>query len=423
MAGQVYDFQAAGPVLKQKYESKPVENGFLQDHTLLADVAKEENASGAAFQIDVKSAFTSTRNVSVGGALSNGAPDQYVAFNVLNIYKDFVLALLSGEAVDAVQEDEGGMIDLLSESIDGAKESGYESQAQWLHSNGGGMRGQVSNSSYATSICTLTNVGDTLKFWQGQVIQASVANDDGAGGLGVAVTQPLPGTLTVYGVDYQAGTVTFTTNMATGIPLLVQNSGLFAVNDYAQGFLGLAAWNPVTAPSTVANGGTLFLNVDRGRNVVGLAGWRFTGGGSPYENTITKALARMSQFRAQPSDGYMNHIDWAQFANTQNAKVIIDKGKTPAVSNADLSFETLTVMGPKGAVRIKPDVNVVQGTMRLVNHKTLYLKSNGKLVRPVRNWIGSMWLPSWTDDILQARFVTRSFLVSRRPMDLGIITF
>lgn len=423
MAGQIYDFQEAGPILKQKYELKEVEDAFLQDHTLLADVDKEEDASGAAFQIAVKSAYTSTRNITVPGALSNGSPDQYVAFNVLNIYNDFVLALLNGQAIDAVQEDEGGMIDVLSESIDGAKESGYESQAQWLHSNGGGMRGQVSNSSFATSVCTLTNVGDAVKFWQGQVIQASAANDDGAGGLGVAATTPLPGTLTVYGVDYQAGTVTFTTNMSTGIPAIAQNSGLFMVNDYGAGFLGLAAWNPVTAPATVANGGSLFLNVDRGRNTVGLAGWRFTGGGSPYENTITKALARMASFRAQPSDGYMNPIDWAQFANTQSAKVIINKGTTPAVNNPELSFETLTVMGPKGAVRIKSDVNVAQGTMRLVNHKSLCLKSNGKLVRPSRNWIGTMWLPSFTDDVFQARFVTRSFLVSRRPMDLGIITF
>ena len=114
MAGQVYDFQAAGPVLRQKYESKPVENGFLQDHTLLADVAKEENASGAAFQIDVKSAFTSTRNVSVGGALSNGAPDQYVAFNVQNLYNDYAVAQLSGPAIDQARSDQGAMIKVLT---------------------------------------------------------------------------------------------------------------------------------------------------------------------------------------------------------------------------------------------------------------------------------------------------------------------
>lgn len=423
MAGQIFDFQAATPILKIRYETKEVENGFFEDFPFCADVPKDEGSDGAAFYIAVKSATMSTRNRTVPGALANGSPDQYVQFQIPNLYNDYAVAQLSGPAIDNAKSDEGAMVKLLTEALDGAYTSAYESQAEQLMSNGGGMRGQVKNSSFSTSVLTLTNQGDAVKFWQGQVLQASVANDDGAGGLGVAATVPLPGTLQVYGVDYQAGTVTMTSNLSTGIPAIATNSGLFAIGDYGTGFPGLAAWNPVTAPATVANGGTLYYNVDRGRNVIGLSGWRFTGNGAAYENTITTALARMTSIGARPDRGYMNPIDWANFANTQTNKVIIDKGKEPSPTTPELSFETLTVMGPKGPLKIVADITVPQGTMRIAELKHLTLRSNGKLCRPANNWIGNMWLPSFTDDIYQARLVTRSFLVVREPKSLGVITF
>jgi hypothetical protein len=420
---QVFDYQAAGPILKQRYESMPVLNGFVEDHAFLADVPKDESSDGAFFQVAVKSAYMSTRNATVPGALANGSPDQYVAFNVPTLYNDYAVAQLSGPAIDGARTSEGAMIKLLTEALDGAYASAYESQAAQLMGNGGGMRGQVANTSYATQICTLTNPGDALKFWQGQVIQASAANDDGAGGLGVAPTTPLAGTLTVYGVDYAGGTVTFTSNMSTGIPSIVTNSGLFMINDYGTGFPGLGAWNPITAPTLVSAGGTAFLGVDRARNTVGLAGWRFTGGGKAYENTLTTALARMNSLGAKPDRIYMNPIDWASMANTQNNKIIIDKAKTPSMSTPELSFETLTMMSAKGPVKIMADVNVPQGYARIVELKHLTLRSNGNLCRPSNNWIGNMWLPSFTDDIFQARLVTRSFLICREPKSMGVVQF
>jgi hypothetical protein len=419
---QVYDYQAAGPILKQRYESKPVLNGFVEDHAFLADVEKDEGSDGGFFQVAVKSAYMSTRNATVPGALANGSPDQYVSFNIPTLYNDYAVAQLSGPAIDGARTNEGAMIKLLTEAMDGAYASAYESQAAQLMGNGGGMRGQIANTSYATQVATLTNPGDALKFWQGQVVQFSVANDDGAGGLGVAATTPLPGNLTVYGVDYAGGTVTFTANLST-IAGLVTNSGMFMINDYGTGFPGLGAWNPITAPTLVSSGGTAFYNVDRARNTVGLAGWRFVGKGAAYENTITLALARMNSLGAKPDRCYMNPIDWAQFANTQNNKVIIDKAKTPAMATPELSFETLTVMSAKGPVKIMADVNIPQGYGRIVELKHLTLRSNGKLCRPSNNWIGNMWLPSYTDDIFQSRLVTRSFLVCREPKSTAVIQF
>src|SRR5262249_42946895 len=152
---------------------------------------------GGFFQINVKSAHMSTRGYTVPTALANGAPDQYVAYNVPNLYSDYAVCQLSRPAIDGAKTSEDATIKVLTEALDGTYAAAYESQAIQLMGNGGGMRGQVANTNLATTVCTLTNVGDAVKFWQGQSIQVSVANDDGAGGLGVAVTAPLPGALTV----------------------------------------------------------------------------------------------------------------------------------------------------------------------------------------------------------------------------------
>ena len=425
--GVVYDYQAAAPILKQRYETQDVLNGFFEDFPLLADTEKDEDSGGGFFQIAVKNARMSTRASTVPLALANGSPDQYFKFNIPTLYNDFAVAQLSLGAVDNASKSEDAMIDLLTEAMDGAYGAGYESQAVQLMNGGGGMRGQVANTSYATTVLTLTNVGDAVKFWEGQVLVASKANDDGANGLGVAVTAPLAGTLTVAGVDYQAGTVTMTANLSS-IPLLVTNSGLFVIGDYGTGFPGLNAWNPYTVPTSTVDPMLNYIggnsgSLGRTQNTVGLSGWRFTGNGAAYVNTLTNALARMNSIGSKASDIYMNYIDWGMFANTQNNLVFVDKAKTPSQNTPELSFETLTMMSGKGAVKIKADITIQQGYARIVEHKHLTLRSNGKIVRPSSNWIGKIWMPSYTDDIVQSRLVTRSFLVCRRPASLAVAQF
>jgi len=423
---QVFDYQAATPILKVRYETDEVLNGFFEDFPLLADLEKDETSDGGFFQINVKTARMSTRNATVPGALANGSPDQYFKFLIPTLYNDYAVAQLSGPAVDNASSNEGSTIKILTEAMDSAYGTAYESQALQVMNGGGGMRGQIANTAYNTAVATLTNVGDAVKFWAGMVLQVSVANDDGAGGLGVAVTAPVAGTLTVAGVDYQGGTVTMTTNL-NSVPLLVTNSGLFAINDYGTGFPGLGAWNPITAPTATVDPMLNYIgsngSLNRTQNLVGLAGWRFNGKGASYVSTLTTALARMNSIGAKPDRIYVNPIDWAQMANTQNNLVFIDKSKTPSMNTPELSFESLTIMSSKGPVKIMGDITIPQGYARIVELKHLTLRSNGKICRPANNWIGKIWMPSFTDDIIQARLVSRSFLVCREPKSLGVVQF
>ena len=333
---QIFDLTAAGPILKQRYESKRVQVGFFEERALLADVPKDETAGGAAFNIAIKYAPMSTRNHTVPGALANGAPDQYTTFAVPNgLYNDYAVVQLSGSAVDQASGDENSMIKLTTEAFDGAYDSAYESQSKQLHGNGGSARGQVG--SISGSVITLTQVGSAVSFWPGQVLQASV--DDGTGGAGVYT-----GTMTVQGVDYQGGTVTMTAAPTAGIPGIGVNSYLFMVNDYGIGFVGLAGWNPTTAPTSSS---ALFFNVPRYINVVGLSGWRFVGNGAAYEDSTTDLTTRMCSMKGvKPNRMYVNPIDWGQWAKTQNSRVIYDRASVPSFSTPELMFEALKMMTP-----------------------------------------------------------------------------
>ncbi|HEX7140044.1 MAG TPA: hypothetical protein VF219_19490, partial [Vicinamibacterales bacterium] len=237
--------------------------------------------------------------------------------------------------------------------------------------------------------------------------------DDGTGGAGVKA-----GNLVVAGVDYQGGTVTFTSNLSTGIATIAQNDRLFMAGDYAAYYNGLAAWNPLVAPSA-----TLFLGVNRTQNIVGLSGWRLVGNGGAYEDTIVDLVARMCSIGVKPNRIYMNPIDWAHWAKTQNSKVIYDRASVPAFSEPELMFEALKFMTPKGPADVIADVHCPQGQARILDLNEIKLMSNGKICRPSNNWANLMWLPSYTDDLFQTRLVSRSFLAVLRPCALGVVQF
>lgn len=411
---QVLDFNAASNILKQRYESKPVVTAFIRDHAALADVPKDETLGGDAFNIAIKYAVMSTRGVTVPIALANGSPDQYGKFNVPNTYSDFAVMQVAGAALDAAQgAGENAMVKLATETLDGGFLAAYDSQANALFGNGGGARGQISSSSFAQTTITLADPQSALKFWAGQVLQASA--DDGTGGNGVR-----SGTVTLAGVDPIAGTLTATGNWSTGISAIAQNDYLFMYGDYNAVFTGLAGWLP--PPGTTITS-TAFFGQDRTKNTVGLAGWRYAGNGAAYEDTIAQLVAMVCQYGGKPDRCYVSPLDFVQIAKQQSSKVIFDRASAPAFADPSISFESLTFITPKGKMQIVADAYCPTGHFYVLQLDTWKLYSNGKICRPVNNWIGQMWLPSPTDDIVQARLVTRSFLGCQSPGYNGHGTF
>ena len=419
--GQVLDFNAASNGLKQRYESDPIITAYIKEHIALADVMKDEKAGGAAFNIAIKYAIMSTRGVTVPIALANGSPDQYGKWNIPELYSDYAVMQVSGQALDAAMGDENAMMDLAKETLDGGYLSAYESQANAMFGNGGGSRGQLNGSTTVnTTVVTIGGTtGDTsqaLRFWPGQVVQASA--DDGTGGAGVR-----SGSVTLFGVDQIAGTLTATGNWNSGIAAITNADFLFAFGDYNAVFVGYAGWLPAPSVSTGASLYTSFFGQNRTAQRAALAGWNYAGGGASYEDTIAQLTAYVTQFGGNPTRCYVNPLDFIQIAKQQSSKVIYDRATVQAFANPKLQFKGLSFMHSKGEMQIVADAYCPIGHFYVIQPDTWKLYSMGKICRPANNWIGQMWLPSQTDDVVQARIVTRSFLGSRSPGYNGHGTF
>ena len=416
---QIQTLGTSGAFLKQRYESSKVQRGYFTQRRLLADIPKDTTMSGSAFQVDIKYAPMSTRAMNVPDALAIGGPDLYAAFNIPNVNRDYSIAQVSEAAFDAASDDAGSMIKLKAQTLDGAFDAAYESVAIQLWGNGGVLRGVLANTSFATTVATLTNVSDAKQFFPGMGVQASAASDDGTGG-GGALNGGAIGI--VVGVDYQAGTVTFNNNLSTiwGASL-AQNSGFFMSTDYGKGYVGLGGWNPYAAPSA-----TTFFGVNRTSNIVGLSGWRTTGNGQSYEDTVTDLAVQMCSIGALDDDSrrmYVNPIEWGQWAKTQNSKVIYDRGPVKSFSTPDLMFEALMFMTPNGPMPIISDVQCPQGYGRIVQLSKLKLMSQGAICRPALGWSNMEWFPNYQDSVYQTRLVTSAFLKCLQIDCLGICKF
>jgi len=414
---QVLDFNAASNVLKQRYEDEDVETAFVKDHPVIADCPKDETAGGAAFNIAIKYAVTSTRGVTVPIALANGTPDQYGKFNIPELYSDYVTMQVTGQAIDAAgQGGDDAMVKLADETLDGGYYSGYDSLANAMFGNGGGARGQILSTSSVnnTTTITLADAQSALKFWPGQVIQAS--SDDGTGGAGVR-----SGSVTLSGVDPVGGTLTATGNWSAGIPAIAAGDYLFAYGDYNAVFTGYAGWLP--QPGYTFTPGSLFFGQDRSKNTVALGGWRYPGNGAAYEDTIAQLVAMVCQYGGNPNRIYTSPLDFVQIAKQQSSKVIFDRATVQAFANPKLQFKGLTFVHPKGEAQIVSDAYCPTGHFFVLTLSSWKLYSMGKILRPANNWIGQLWLPSYNDDIQQARIVTRAFLGCRSPGYNGHGTF
>lgn len=411
---QILDINAASNILKQRYESDEVETEFVREHAVLADVPKDEKAGGQAFNIAVKFAPMSTRGVTVPLALGNGGPDQYAKFNIPELYSDYSVMQMSGLAADAAMGDENAMVKLASETLDGGFLAAYDSLANAMFGNGGGARAQLNGAAISGATVTLADAQTALRFWANQVIQFS--SDDGTGGAGVR-----SGSLTVSGVDPIGGTVTFTTNVTAGIPSAGVSDYLFMNGDYNALFTGLAGWIP--QPGYTFTAGVKFFGQDRSLNTVGLGGWRYAGNGAAYEDTLTQLAAMVTQYTGKPDRIYVSNLDFAQMAKQQSGKVFFDRASAPAFDHPEIQFEGLTFVHPKGKAMIVADAYCPTGHFYMLTMNTWKLYSMGKICRPDNNWVGQMWLPSYTDDVKQARLVTRAFLGCNNPGANGHGTF
>lgn len=370
------DITALTAVLKQKYNKAAVQNLCYPDNPLYAMMPKNTDFDGINKVIAFHYGSPQGRGTSVATAQAGKTASAYAQVT-LTRKVDYTTASITGEAIRASKKDTGALIKGLSGEIDNAMYTAMRSLAVSMYRNGGGARGQISAASnVATATITLANIADITNFEVGMKLSASV--DDGF--TGVAGLRSAGAVVTITGIDRDLGTLTASGNWSAGIAAvaagdyLFQNSGAAAgTSDYASMVSGLLAWCPITAPAAASN----FYGLDRSVDATRLAGVRYNGGGGPIEETLIAILARIAREGGKTDAIFLNPLDFETFERSLGTRVVYDRATS--IDNADIGFDGIRIMGPKGKVKVIPDQNCPKGYAPCLKMSSWHVEGLGEM--------------------------------------------
>lgn len=336
MALDLTSFAAA---LKQHYTSDRVENMVYRDNPLLAMMQKYKQFGGKNLPIPIIYGNPQGRSATFSTAQANKTNSQLKDF-VLTRNSDYSLASISNEVLEASKGNSNAFMEAATTEIDGAIQSATRSLAIALYGTGSGNIGRISSSTVlASTLVVLTNANDITNFEVGMKLVVSATETGGA---------VKAGSVTISGIDRDAGTITISATLNVAIPTVAANDFIYVQGDYDQKIKGLRAWLPDAAPSS-----TPFFSVDRTADVTRLGGIRFDGSAMPIEEALIAAASRVAREGGKPDYCFMDYSKFADLEKALGSKVQYIDLK----ANAEVGFRGIVINGPRGPIKVIPDQN------------------------------------------------------------------
>ena len=381
MALDMTTFDAA---LKQHYTDAAVENMVYKDNPFLALVSKYENFDGRNLPIPIIYGNPQGRSATFSTAQSNKTNSQLQAFTLVR-NKDFSLASIDNETMDASKNNSGAFMEAITTEIDGCINSIRRSLAVALYGTGSGSIGRNTSNATGTTI-TLTDDQQITNFEVGMHIVFSTADGGGSvksGSVSVVAVNEDTGVLTVDALTAIAG--------GSGI---AANDYIFVQGDYDSKLKGLSAWIPASAPSSTA-----FFGVDRSVHPTRLGGIRFDGSAMPIEEALVAGIARVARSGGKTDTIFMNYSNWANLEKALGSKVQYLDLK----ASAEVGFRGILINGPKGPVKVIPDQNCPSDVAFALQMDTWKLYSLGKAPK-VLNSDGLQMLRDVSSNSVEIRY-------------------
>lgn len=347
-------------VLKTKYDQKK----FYQFAYLKAPahgmLRRDEKFGGNNARITIRYAVPQGGSATFSIAQANKTTSSDVGF-LLTRKRDYQVAGIAGEALDASEGDENTIFNGLKGEMDGSLRNISRSMAIQVYRNGGGARGKGDGAySVAGATITLGTAADITNFEVGMYIRLGSA--DGLSGSVRTGTQ-----LQVTAVNRIAGTITCGANINT-LASAANTDYIFREGDFglcASGFLG---WLPTTAPV----GGDNWYGVDRSVDTVRLAGTTYNGNGGNKEETLIDAVALASREGAEIDVCFVNTLDRADIVKSLGTKAVYEPVKS---TDGVVGYKALVIEGEDGPVKVMADVNCPRGNFFLLQMDTWVRKS------------------------------------------------
>ena len=343
--------------LKEHYKPLTVKNMVYKDNPLLALMPKYERFGGENMPVPVQFGIANRRSADFATGQGLNTATELARF-VLTRVKDYSFASITGETIKATEGAADAFLKYATLEIDGAIQSLTRSLAVSMYADGSGSLGQVS---VAGTTLTMLKPDQITNIEVGMELNAATA---AAGAIKAGTT------MVVQTVNRDAGTFT------------VDNAGAAATNDFifqrgdaqnggaAKKISGLEAWLPASAPG----GGDSFFSQNRSVDATRLGGIRFDGSAQPIEEALISAASRLAREGGSPSHCFMNFANFSNLEKALGSKVVYDKVSS---DDADIGFQSLTILGPKGPIQIVADQNCTPDIAYMLQMDTWTLNSLG----------------------------------------------
>jgi len=357
------DLNTVTQALKEHYKDLRVKNMVYKDNPLLALMPKYEQFGGENMPIPTQYGIANRRSATFGTGQALNTATSLARF-VLTRVKDYSFASITGESIKATESNADAFLKYATLEIDGAIQSLTRSLAIGLYGDATGKIGTYTAISAITNgtgrTITLTNAEEVTNFEVGMILKFA---PDASTGVRADVYE-------ITAVDRDTGVLTGTISASSGG--ITTGDFLVQSGDYVSGgdrlkISGLEAWIPAGTPANL-------FGVTRTADRTRLAGVPFNGASMPIEEALVGAASRLAREGGSPDVCFM---DYTQFANLEKAlgsKVVYDKVSS---DDADVGFQALSIIGPKGPIKIVADQNCTPNVAYLLQMDTWSLNSLG----------------------------------------------
>jgi hypothetical protein len=349
--------------LKEHYKDDVVRRMTYQDNPFHAMLPKMTDFGGKNLPIPIIYGNPQGRSATFTTAQTNKVAGKYTDF-VITRSKDYGLCSIDGETIDASKGDKNAFLDAMATEIDGTFESVTRSLATSEYRNGSGAIGQIGSAS--TVYITLADTEEVTNFEVGMKLVASTA----AGGGSVKQTASVDNTLTVAGVDRDAGILTMSAAYDSfGSNDWAANDYLFVQGDYDSKIKGLDAWIPATMPTS----GDSFFGVDRSVDTR-LAGLRKDISSMPLEEGLIDGAKRVHREGGNPSHCFMSYNRYGILEKSLGSKVqYVD-----LMTDVGVGFRGIKINTNKGMITVLADQNCPDNTAWMLQMNVWKLCSLGE---------------------------------------------
>lgn len=414
------------PALKQLYPSEVIRQMGYMNNPFYALVAKDETFTGESSKEPITVSAVQNRSNSFSLANSSATNSIVRAFLVTRV-QNYSMASIANETVLASADDKGAFLKALKFEMDKAIFSLTRSIATQLYRSGTGSVAQLASDAVVNSAVTMVKLAHPQSITNleyGMNIAASATDGSAlrsyaSTGAYIVEIDRIEGSFlcsATFGGSPAALDTLITSVAASDI--IYASAGDAANGGASVAISGLDAWLPGSAVTS-----TLFFNVNRTLDKTRLAGITYDGSSQNIEEALIDGAKYVAREGGRADHCFISYDDFSNLVKAVGSKQQFIqytdvKVEEPGVS---VGFSALTLIGPRGPIKVIPDQNCPSGKAYLLQLDTWKLKSLGE---PARVFDGDSLtvIRDPSGDNLLVRCVSYTQLSCRAPGWNAVVT-